>query len=398
MSNSQLDTQQNEFQYPDEFQYAIAELAGNIPRMARGAEGYKIHMGREHEGSKIQISFALIEGLSSEDEIINKDAIAQFLEFARISELWGVSYHETGELTFSNAGALSNLVDAYIETNPDSLNEDTLLEIEEKFGSVVAEHLSETIVGEQATQSIVQESRYPISAMAFVDGMMAVKGMYSEGEELSLYYMENPDNGVLCMMIACKDMEGEDFCDPDHMDVLAEIEGELSIFADELPVRVKMQDTKNQIIIEADEPMYMLNFIRECYMAKNIIGGEEAYEYYSTQGAAHARYPENVATSIVGNPEEGFGEKNENPHMIKALRRFFNRECVECGDELMEINDPSQMFKLLPMANYSSLDMTHMALAIASESRGSSLSSIEARVLQELGKDVLPKHKAFRIH
>ncbi len=214
--------QPQEYQYPDEFKDAMAILLANIPRIASKVQSYQIQLAKDESTEMMQIGFIVPKEIDDRDD--NIAAVSRFLDFIKTVGMPGLSYHEeTTQITFANAGVLAQFIERYIDENPDRLDEADIEEIESLLETAVKQNAAE-LVGNTESRSPVMQSRHPISAIAFIDGIMTIKAKFPYGEDLSSYYMENPDNGMISMMIACENMEGEDFVDPDHIDALAEIE------------------------------------------------------------------------------------------------------------------------------------------------------------------------------
>ena len=103
MSDQAEQSQNTEYQYPDQFKHAIAEIFGNIPRIAKNVKAYQIRLAKDSQSEKLQIQFHIPD--ETEDMQANVDAVANFIGFVVEMRMDGVSYHEeSGFLSFQNAG------------------------------------------------------------------------------------------------------------------------------------------------------------------------------------------------------------------------------------------------------------------------------------------------------
>lgn len=383
---------EEEFQYPDAFKHAIAEVFGNIPRIAKNVESYQIKMESHAQSEKMQISFHVPESVDNKQENIN--AVSNFLSFVVNTEMDGVIYdYETGSLTFNNAGLMEQMIECYIDENPDDISDDSIEYLEDMLTNAIQSNAQE-LLGESAAQSVAAQSLYPRSSIAFIDAIATIKSKFEGGEDLSHYYMENPDNGMISMMIACENMDGADFVDPDHIDTLAEIESVIGAYNSNIPVKIQMHETNTRLMIHADNPMAMLNFIRECYKQIGIAGGEDVYEQYDPISTAQNNYGVKLSNELMG--ENGEGKDIVSRRNKRAISQHFGRHCLSYGQNVSKLN-PDKELHLIPMQVYNSIQSVRIAQGLSLEA-GVSIRSIEARVLQELGHSLPSVGRPFTYH
>lgn len=383
--------EQQIFQYPDAFKHAIAEVFGNIPRIAKNVESYGINLANDAQTEKMQISFHVPEYAEHEQE--NIQATSNFIGFVVNAEMDGVAYDdETGSLTFENAGLMEQMIELYLDKNPDNISDERLGVIEDLLMTAIKSN-SQELIGEAAVQSVATQSRYPISAIAFIDAIMTIKSKFEYGDDLAHYYMENPDNGMINMMITCENMEGEDFADPDHIDALHEMESVIGACNSDIPVKILMDETNTRLMVHADNPIAMLNFIRECYKQIGIAGGEDVYESYDPVSTAQHNYGTSTTNELIS--EDGDGEDIISKRNRRAISQHFGRHGSKYGLKVSELN-PDKELHLIPMQVYSSMQGVRMAQGLSLEV-GVSIRSVESRVLQELGHKLPQAGRAFTL-
>ncbi len=155
-----------------------------------------------------------------------------------------------------------------------------------------------------------------------------------------------------------------------------------------------MDKTNTRLMIHADNPIEMLNFIRECYKQIGIAGGEDVYESYDPISTAQNNYGQAVTDELIGG--DGDGDDLISQRNKRAISKHFARHTMLYGQGVVELN-PKNHLQLLPMCVYTSRESVTRAKGLAMEV-GVSIRSIEARVLQELGRPTSKVGRPFTYH
>lgn len=367
-----------EIEYSKEFEKDISELFGQIPFLAHNVKGYKLNVQRNADQKKIDISFLIKDRKDQTEEVIES-----FLDFCIKEKLSGIEVDREEKLvTFDYPTNILEILDLYIGKNPSQIDDDKTKILGEYLDVIVETHLQDQIP-ENLQDLVPYEEKlvhlkYRRTADVLGQAYLTILGNVTDRDDfmgIQLGYAET-EEGTYNMIFQCPKLDDEsDLVDPDSMDALQKLYGELRLLSDETNLKFKMYKEGDAFEIFAKTPLEHVKLIDEFFTE---------YELFGTEQVALDNLDEN-------------GDEVESGRL---QQRYYN--AVEGGKSALEDikrDFPDRWLETYPMQNYTSENGVHLAIALISTATSSiSLSQIEATIRDELGKPLKPHHRPFAVH
>lgn len=389
----QLGEQNSDLQFSKDFEIAISSLFVNIPNQILKENTYSAKCMRNKDKRRIDISFH-IEETSGDIQIVSEQ-IVKFIEFVNSRDLVGIIFDkETGVLTFDNAGYIAVAMQEYIDSNPDNLKNDLLNDLSDCLRKTFEDHAPELI---SQTHDDKSKLLYPKSAAAIVGGFISYF-TFKNLEEIFGFQFTETESGGHIIKVVCPNMEGEDFPDPDNMDLLQNVYDDFAPI-DVVGLKVKMNKNPQILEIYSANPLNTYYFLENIYKDNGMVGLEDVIENWTDDQLLKTLLGEN-GDEILSEKMERYDKKNYNRIRHQILSRYYKTMADSGLNSIQDnANDDGDELQIMPMGHYGSPSELFTSVAIGGFANCVlSLQEIEGKIRVETCQVTNPRQRRFTIH